>query len=318
MVLQRSKSWREKIKITFILVCIFKNSHASKASDQLPLNKVSLTFWYRSQAIRQKFFDFPRVAPQQRRVFLAFCQKVENGCAREVLMPVSLRSSLWHQEVVTDSWCEIKCQLVFGAQKSLHAMTKRNVCHYIGQTKPVDHPALWIPVEVNHIHRMILRLKTAVFIELKKLLQSEFIFVFLNCREADINFDLPGNSLCCTTKRRQAFSRRSCDSRKFVGALAYNNRFWRAPVAKVGSNVVRIQHIKIIRGRQCGFKHMLLEFHTFNCVSIWRKRTEVCWVRSDALHGSIQLFLYRDFGCPRWCFFLNLQLSLSLERQPPQ
>ena len=72
-------------------------------------------------------------------------------------------------------------------------MAKGNVCHYIGQTKPVDHLALWIRVEVNHIHRMIFRLKAAVFvlIVLKKLLQSEFIFIFLNRRETDINFESP-------------------------------------------------------------------------------------------------------------------------------
>ena len=133
-------------------------------------------------------------------VFLAFCQNVENSGAREVLLSVSLRSSFWHQQLVTDSWCEIKCQLVFGAHKSLHAMAKGNISHYIGQTKPVDHPALWIRVEVNHIHRMTLRLKAAVFIVLKKLLQSEFIFIFLNCREADINFDLPGNSFVTQRK----------------------------------------------------------------------------------------------------------------------
>ena len=68
-------------------------------------------------------------------VSLALCQNVENGCAREVLMPVSFRSSFWHQQVVTNSWCEIKCQLVFGAHRIIHAMAKGNVRHYIGQTK---------------------------------------------------------------------------------------------------------------------------------------------------------------------------------------
>ena len=178
-------------------------------------------------------------------------------------------------------------------------MAKGNVCHYIGQTKPVDHPALWIRVEVNHIYRMIFRLKAAVFIVFKKLIQNEFIFIFLNWRETDIIFDLPGNSLCYTTKRCQAFIRRSCDTRKFVGTLAYKNRFWRAPVAKLEINIVHIQHIKTIRGRRCCCKHMLLDFHRTNFDSNWGKRTEVCWVRSDALHGSLQLFLDRDFGCPQ-------------------
>ena len=67
MFLQFSKNWRKNLKITFKLVRIFKNIYdASKAPDHLPLNKISLTFWYRSQAISQNVFDFPRLAPQQR------------------------------------------------------------------------------------------------------------------------------------------------------------------------------------------------------------------------------------------------------------
>ena len=314
MVLQLSKVWRKNLKSTFESVPIFKNIYyASKAPDHLTLIKSHLL----SGTARKPFLKkICCLLLNNKEVFLALCQNVKNGCAREVLMPVSLRSSFWHQQVVINSWWEIKCQLVFGAHWILHAMAKGNVCHYIGQTKPVDHPALWIRLEVNHIHRRIFRLKAAVFIVLKKLLQSELIFIFLNRRETDINFDLPGNSFCYTTKTRQAFSRRSCNTRKFVGTLAYNNRFWRAPVAKLGSNIVNIQHIKIICGRRCCCKHMLLEFHRTNFDSNWEKRTEVCWVRSDALHGSLQLFLDCDFGCPRRSFFLNLQLSL--ERQPLQ
>ena len=285
-----------------LIMCLWIKSHLLSVTARKPFLKKLLIFlgWLHNKE-----------------VFLALCQNVENGCAREVLMPVSLRSSFWHQQVVTNSWCEIKYQLVFGAHRILHAMAKGNVRHYIGQTKPVDHPALWIRVEVNHIHRMIFRLKAAVFIVLKKLLQSEFIFIFLNRRETDINFDLPWNSLCYTTKRRQAFSRRSCDTRKFVGTLAYNNRFWRAPVAKLGSNIVHIQHIKIICGRRCCCKHMLLEFHRTNFDSNWGKRTEVCWVRSDALHGSLQLFLDRDFGCPRRCFFESSAISWTSTASAP-
>ena len=193
-------------------------------------------------------------------------------------------------------------------------MSKGNVCHYIGQTKPVDHPTLWIRVEVIHVHRMIFRLKAAVFLVLKKLLQSEFIFSFLNWRETDINFDLPGNSLCYTTKRRQAFSRRSCDTTKCVCTLAYNNKFWRTRVAKLGSNIVHIRHIKMIRGRRCCCKHMLLEFHRTNFDTIWGKRTGVCWVRSHALHGSLQLTLDRDFGCPRRWFFWIFSSLLNVNR----
>ena len=39
---------------------------------------------------------------------------------------------------------------------------------------------------------MMFRLKAAVFIVLKKLLQSEFIFIFLNRRETYINFNYSG------------------------------------------------------------------------------------------------------------------------------
>ena len=69
MVVQLSKNWRKNLQLTFELVPIFKNFYdASKAPDHLSLNKISLTFWYRSQAIPQKAFDFPRLAPQQRSV----------------------------------------------------------------------------------------------------------------------------------------------------------------------------------------------------------------------------------------------------------
>ena len=44
------------------------------------------------------------------------------------------------------------------------------------------------------------------------------------------------------------------------------------------------------------------------------KRTEVCCVRSDALHGSLQLFLDRDFGCPRMCFFWIFSSLLNVNR----
>ena len=160
-----------------LIMCLWIKSHLLSVTARKPFHKKLLIFlgWLHNKE-----------------VFLALWQNVENGCAREVLMPVSLRSSFWHQQVVTNSWCEIKCQLVFGAHRILHAMAKGNVRHYIGQTKPVDHPALWIRVKVNHIHRMIFRLKAAVFIVLKKLLQSEFIFIFLNRRETDINFTSPG------------------------------------------------------------------------------------------------------------------------------
>ena len=115
---------------------------------------------------------------------------------------------------------------------------------------------------------------------------SEIIFTFLNCRDADIDFKLPANSLCYPTKGLQAFSRRRCDTRNFVGTVAYNNKFWMAFVEKLGSNVVHFKHIKINCGRRCCCKHMLLNEHRTIFGPIWRKRTEVSWVRGNASHFS--------------------------------
>ena len=63
------KKFEKEHENYLILVRIFKNIHdASKTLDRLPLNKVSLTFCYRSQAIPRKVFDVSRLAPQQRSV----------------------------------------------------------------------------------------------------------------------------------------------------------------------------------------------------------------------------------------------------------
>ena len=195
-------------------------------------NKGSLTIWYRVETIPYEFFWFLLIGSTTN-VSCFFLKR------RSCQLVLALASEFHRLPLIP----EVEGLLVLGAQRSLHAITKRNVCYQNGRRNPMNQPAVWIQVKVNHFHRMVIvrkRLRSSLW---QKPLQNETVFIFLTCREeAHLYNDIPRNFSCYITKVRQAFRSRNCDTRELVGTLPYNNMFWSAPVTKLGSNLVQFQH----------------------------------------------------------------------------